>query len=100
MAVYVPPGFYDFIMSLNDEELMPILEARSVISGSRPTTGFPLPIVATKKVRTKSKKATRKVSAYQKRFGRNLKALKAKHPRTDIGILMKKAHRQTRREMR
>jgi len=100
MAVFVPPGFYDFIMSLNDEEMETFVEARSVMSGSRARTGFPLPAAATKARAKKPKKATRKVSAYQKRFGRNLKALKAKHPRTDIGILMKKAHRQTRREMK
>jgi len=100
MAVYVPPGFYDFIMSLNDEEMETFVQARSVISGSRPSTGFPVPKLATKKMRSTRKKATRKVSAYQKKFGKNLKALKAKHPRTDIGILMKKAHRQTRREMK
>jgi len=42
-------------------------------------------------------KKTRRVSAYQKEFGRQLKALKKKHPRTAIGILMKKAHAKTRR---
>lgn len=99
MAVFVPPGFYDFIMSLNDEEMETFIEARSVISGSRPSSGFPVPKMSGS-TRKKKAKATRKVSAYQKRFGKNLKALKAKHPRTDIGILMKKAHRQTRREMK
>lgn len=42
-------------------------------------------------------KKTRRVSAYQKEFGRQLKALKKKHPRTAIGTLMKKAHAKTRR---
>lgn len=48
----------------------------------------------------KKSKQTRKVSPYQKKFGKNLKALKKKHPRTEIGKLMSKAHRQTRREMK
>ncbi len=39
----------------------------------------------------------RKVSAYQREFGRQLKKLKAKHPRTNISVLMKKAHRATKR---
>jgi len=45
-------------------------------------------------------KRTRKVSAYQKRFGMHLKRLKKAHPRTDISQLMKKAHRATRRDMK
>jgi len=45
-------------------------------------------------------KQTRTVSKYQKAFGRNLKALKAKHPRTEIGTLMKRAHKITRRQMK
>lgn len=46
------------------------------------------------------KKRKRRVSAYQKEFGRQLKALKKKHPRTAIGKLMKKAHAKTRRAMK
>jgi len=39
----------------------------------------------------------RKVSAYQKEFGKQLKKLKKKHPRTKIGTLMKRAHRATKK---
>jgi hypothetical protein len=39
----------------------------------------------------------RKISAYQREFGRQLKRLKKKHPRTDISKLMKKAHIATRK---
>tara|TARA_Y100000385_G_C13072041_1_gene629523 strand:- start:1384 stop:1737 length:354 start_codon:yes stop_codon:yes gene_type:complete len=46
------------------------------------------------------KKQTRKVSRYQRVFGKHLKALKKKHPRTDISVLMKKAHRLTKRELK
>lgn len=43
------------------------------------------------------KKVKRKVSKYQKEFGRQLKALKKKHPRTSVQNLMKRAHRATRK---
>ena len=42
-------------------------------------------------------KVRRKVSPYQREFGRQLKKLKKKHPRTNISTLMKKAHRATRK---
>lgn len=42
-------------------------------------------------------KAKRKVSGYQKEFGKQLKKLKKKHPRTKIGTLMKRAHRATKK---
>jgi len=47
--------------------------------------------------RTKKK---RKVSTYQKEFGRQLKKLKAKHPRTKITRLMKRAHSATRKALK
>lgn len=49
---------------------------------------------AGKKAGTKVK---RKVSGYQKEFGKQLKILKKKHPRTKISSLMRKAHIATRR---
>lgn len=45
-------------------------------------------------------KKKRKVSAYQKEFGRQLKKLKKKHPRTPVTRLMKRAHAATRRARR
>lgn len=56
------------------------------------STKFPVP--------KKTPKKKRKVSRYQKVFGKHLKALKKKHPRTDIAVLMKKSHRLTRRELK
>jgi len=47
--------------------------------------------------RSKKKK---KVSKYQKEFGRQLKKLKAKHPRTQIKNLMKRAHSATRKALK
>jgi hypothetical protein len=54
-----------------------------------------IPNIAT--TRTKKK---RKVSKYQKEFGRQLKKLKAKHPRTQIKNLMKRAHSATRKALK
>ena len=45
-------------------------------------------------------KPKRTVSRYQRVFGKHLKALKKKHPRSSISVLMKKAHRLTKREMK
>ena len=45
-------------------------------------------------------KKKRKVSAYSKRFGIELKKLKKLHPRTKVQNLMKKAHRRTRAAMK
>ncbi|AXH79561.1 MAG: hypothetical protein [Circular genetic element sp.] len=42
----------------------------------------------------------RQVSKYQKAFGKSLKILKKKHPRTPISKLMKKAHRLTKAGMK
>jgi hypothetical protein len=50
--------------------------------------------------RFKEPKKKRKVSKYQKEFGKQLKKLKAKHPRTKITRLMKRAHTATRKAMK
>jgi len=47
-----------------------------------------------------SPKKKRRVSKYQREFGRQLKALKRKHPRTPVTRLMKRAHSATRKAMR
>ncbi len=49
---------------------------------------------------TRRTKKKRKVSKYQKEFGRQLKKLKAKHPRTKIQNLMKRAHSATRKALK
>ena len=46
------------------------------------------------------KKKKRKTSKYQREFGKQLKALKKKHPRTPVTRLMKRAHRATKRRMK
>ena len=45
-------------------------------------------------------KKKRKVSKYQKEFGKQLKMLKKKFPRTKIQNLMKRAHRATRKALK
>jgi len=44
-------------------------------------------------------KVTRKVSAYSKLFGKELKKLIKKHPRTKVTNLMKRAHTATKKKM-
>ena len=100
MAVFTPPGFWDFIMDLDGDGINDIeqfvemrknqLENKSGSPQKKPAVTRRIPVV----------KKTRKVSRYQKASGRHLKALKKKHPRTDISVLMKKAHRLTRKELR
>lgn len=46
------------------------------------------------------KKAKRRVSKYQREFGKQLKKLKRKHPRTPVTKLMKRAHSATKKIMR
>ena len=53
-----------------------------------------------KKGKQAARSGARKAGAYQKEWGRRLKALKKKHPRTAVGTLMKRAHRETRKAMK
>lgn len=46
------------------------------------------------------RKAKKKVSKYQREFGKQLKKLKKKHPKTKIGTLMKRAHRLTKKVLK
>ena len=57
--------------------------------------GFDAP--TEEQIATSKPKKKRKVSAYSKQFGKELKALKKKHPRTPIKNLMKRAHTATRK---
>ena len=52
------------------------------------------------KMSRRSSGKKRKVSKYQKEFGKQLKMLKAKHPRTKITRLMKRAHSATRKALK
>jgi len=46
------------------------------------------------------RKAKKKVSKYQREFGKQLKKLKKKHPKTKVGTLMKRAHRLTKKVLK
>lgn len=50
--------------------------------------------------KTTSRKKKRKPSKYQREFGRQLKMLIAKHPRTKVTQLMKRAHRATKKALK
>jgi len=100
MAVFTPPGFWDFIMDLDGDGINDIeqfVEMRKNQLGNKSNSSEKKAPV-TRRIPVAKQK--RKVSRYQKAFGRHLKALKKKHPRTDISVLMKKAHRLTRKELR
>ena len=60
-----------------------------------PVAGAGVAVVA-----TGARKARKKVSKYSRELGRQLKALKRKHPRTAIKDLMKRAHRATKKAMK
>ena len=49
---------------------------------------------------SKPKNQKRKVSKYGREFGRQLKMLIKKHPRTKVKDLMSQAHRNTRRSLK
>lgn len=46
------------------------------------------------------RKVRKKVSKYHREFGKQLKKLKAKHPRSAAKNLMSKAHRATKRALK
>ena len=49
------------------------------------------------KAKKAGRKVRRKVSGYQREFGKQMKLLKKKHPRTPVTRLMKRAHRATKK---
>jgi len=66
---------------------------RSLISSERESEGATL-------AQSPPKKKKRKVSKYSKEFGRQMKALKRKHPRSKMSSLMSRAHVKTRKAMK
>ena len=67
---------------------------RSLISSERESEGASLA------QREMSKPKKRKRSKYNRELSRQLKLLKAKHPRTAITKLMKRAHRATKKALK
>ena len=80
--------------------------ADAMVLNAASTAGVPdqvaqaIPAVVDRGAQTVATKAKRRVSQYQRRWGANLKQLKAKHPRTAHATLMRRAHRMTRKEMK
>jgi len=66
---------------------------RSLISSERESEGATL-------AEALPEKKPRKVSKYSREFGRQLKKLIARHPRSKVTALMSKAHRATRKSMK
>lgn len=62
--------------------------------------GSPIKKPKTRSASLRPAKKTRKASPYQREVGRQLKKLKAKHPRTKVTSLMKRAHRAAKKEMK
>ena len=75
-----------FVVSASDPRMAPV--AAAMTRGLQITE----PIL--------KKKVKRRVSKYQREFGKQLKKLKRKHPRTPVTKLMKRAHSATKRAMR
>jgi len=75
-----------------------ILMAKGVSPSAAHEVAYSAPVRSVEK--RVIKKAKRKVGKYQKVFGKKLKALKKKHPRSAASVLMKKAHRQTKKAMK
>ena len=91
MTVVVPPGFWEFIQYVS--------EMNQTVGTDDPNVGRSAATGRSRKLRTQIKaiKPKRKVSAYQKEFGRQLKKLKKAHPKTPVTRLMKRAHAATRK---
>jgi len=107
MAIFTPPGFWDFIMDLDNDGVNDIEQGLALRKSQLNGKG----LVATKSRSTRraftsaqlaklAPKKKRKVSAYQKRFGIEMKRLIKAHPRTARTRLMKRAHTATKKAMR
>ena len=96
MTIVIPPGFFEFMLELARQGQADATGNNDPNRGRSSATG------RSRKLRSQIKaiKPKRKVSAYQKEFGRQLKKLKKAHPRTPITKLMKRAHRATKRAMK
>lgn len=96
MTGAIPPGFFlllELLGGMPDEA-----DIANLLGNKRPSP--PRRNRGRRTGRVALPKRKRKVSAYQREFGRQLKKLKRKHPRTPVTKLMKKAHAATRKARR
>jgi len=83
------------------EELQEISSGgRSEIRSSRNSKSSSRRRISREQISAVAPKKKRKVSKYQREFGRQMKLLKKKHPRTPVTKLMKRAHTATKKAMR
>jgi len=101
--VGVPPFFYEFLEHIQNGGAPEDFRPQILGDSKRPTSPAARPRSIrgrrSDRIPTPTKKK-RKISKYQREFGKQLKILKRKHPRTNISILMKKAHRATKKAMK
>ena len=82
------PYMADVTMTLEEYEAL-----RRLISSERESEG------AMEQAKADPPKKKRKTSKYQREFGKQMKKLKAAHPRTKITALMSRGHSATRKAL-
>ena len=110
MSIFTPPGFWDFIMDLDGDGVNDIEQGlalrKSQLNGSKSNARSAGLGKSGRRKFTSAQLATippkkkRKVSAYQRKFGIEMKKLIRAHPRTPRTKLMKKAHTLTKKAMK
>jgi len=96
------------VESLAAQALCGIMERTLIAEGVNPTVARALAEKACKpavtavagKAAKTVRKGRKKVSKYNRQFGKELKKLKAKHKRTPVSQLMARAHRATKRALK
>lgn len=105
-TIVVPPGFYEFLQYLLDDALREDTAIGASRIGDVARFGREAATVGRRGLQIaepifeEARKKKRRVSKYQREFGRQLKALKRKHPRTPVTRLMKRAHGKTKKAMK
>ena len=104
-AIVVPPGFYEFLDYLVQDALREDTAIGASRIGDVARFGRDAATVGRRGLQIAEPilepiRKKRRVSKYQKEFGKQLKALKRKHPRTPVTRLMKRAHGKTKKAMR
>ena len=77
---------------------MSVAEYLELVRAGTPPESIPDENLTPRASEIKTKR--RKVSKYSKQFGKEMKKLIAKHPRTDVTRLMKRAHTNTRKALK
>lgn len=106
-TIVVPPGFYEFLQYMMEDALREDTAIGRSRVGDVARFGRDAATVGRRGLQilepvfeeTRRRKK-RRVSKYQREFGKQLKGLKRKHPRTPVTKLMKRAHSATKKQMR